>query len=104
MSTERERATQQDGAERTHLPDVVKVAVRDALHLGHLAILVKQDVKVPLALEEAESTECERFRRAVRDDRENLVEVLKVFFDRRNRVERLLFVCLGVWRIYRFMG
>lgn len=66
--------------------------MRDSLHLGEFAILVQQDVEVPLALEVAQPPERERFRRAIRDDGENLVEVLEVFLDGGDGVEWLALV------------
>lgn len=83
---------------RPHLSDIVKVTVRDSLHLGEFAVLVKQDVEVPLALEVAQPPERERFGRAVRDDGEDLVEVLEVLLDGRDGVQRLALV-RPLWNI-----
>lgn len=77
---------------RPHLSNVVKVTMRDSLHLGEFAVLVQQDVEVPLALEVAQSSERERFGRAVRDDGEDLVEILEVLLDGRDGVKRLALV------------
>ena len=56
-------------------PHVVKVPVRHALRVGHLLVLVEEEVQVPLALEVGQAAEGEGLAGTVGADVENLFEV-----------------------------
>ena len=59
--------TDSPAGSRRYLANVVKVAVRHALLLVGLELLVEQQVELEARLEEAEASEGEGLKRAVRD-------------------------------------
>ncbi|KAI3484878.1 hypothetical protein L1887_51932 [Cichorium endivia] len=75
---------------RVDLAHVVEVTMGHALHVGKLAVLVEQEVKVPLALEVLESAPGEALDGTIRNDAEKVVEIFEVLADGRDREERLL--------------